>query len=473
MSANAAPQKPKGIFARIAEFPGKLSLPARCAAVIAIFLVLLVALVWGVFLLDRNNIPWRHAMTFQRILIVLVAIALLPWLVYEGLRLWLEGDRSRFPDIDFAWNAGLQELEAHGLSLDTIPLFIVAGSHSDEQEKSLMQATGMNLRVRAVPDGPAPLHWYAHTDGIFLFLSESSQLSALAVLLNKRDSHAAAPTVALSPAAGGAADEKEIEMTSRSSAEVAARLQYVCGLLSRARQPLCPCNGILILLPFGAFKIHGEFAEKFERLVRTDLIDMQQGLHVRCPVMSLIVGMENESGFRELVRRIGSERAYSQRFGMGFDVRSPATADELTLLGAHISGRFEDWVYALFREPGTLSRPGNRHLFALLCQVRTFLLVRLASLLAKGFGYDASVNAPQASILFCGCYFASVGETKDRQAFVKGAIEKLMDEHENVEWTREVLAEDVRYVWMANIMIVLNAILFISLAAVILRRYAM
>ena len=458
MSSNAPPPKKKGIFARIREFPSRLSLQMRAALVTAIFLVLMIAVVWGAFLLNRNNIPWRHAMTYQRIAIVIAAAFALPWLVYEGLRLWLEGDETRYPEIEFAWNAGLRELEEYGLSLGRIPLFLVAGSESFEQEKTLMQATGMDFRVVGAPEGPSPLHWYAHSNAIFLFLSEASQLSALSVLLNRRD---AQPT----------ADDGEVEITSRSSSEVISRMQHVCGLIRRARQPLCPCNGILVLLPFGAFKIQGEFSEKFERLVKSDLTTLQESLQIRCPIMSLIVGMEHESGFRELVRRIGVNRAQNQRFGMGFDVRSPATADELSLLSAHISGRFEDWVYTLFREPGSLSRPGNRQLFALLCQVRSYLQVRLASLMAKGFGYEPTVNSSQASVLFCGCYFAAVGESKDRQAFVKGAVEKLMDEHESVEWTRQVMIDDRRYVWMANIMILLNAALFVSLVAVILRRY--
>lgn len=473
MSSNAPPAKKKGIFSRIIEIPANMSLPARGAFVTAIFLFLLVTFVWVFYLLDPNNIPWRHSMTIKRILIVIGSAVLLPWLVYEALRLWLEGDRSRFPDIDFAWNAGIRELEEHGLSLNSIPLFVVAGSNSPEQEQFLMQATGINFRVRGVPEGPAPLHWYADPQGIFLFLSETCQLSSLAVLLNKRESQAGDANVqgqSTLPRVGTPGDT-EVELTSRSSAEVASRLQYACGLINRRRRPLCPCNGILILLPFSAFKIQGEFEEKFERLVRSDLIALQKTLQIRCPVMSLIVGMENESGFRELVRRIGIDRAHGQRFGMGFDVRSPATADELSLLAAHISGRFEDWVYTLFREPGSLARVGNRKLFALLCQVRSVLQVRLASLLAKGFGYDSSFNVPQVSTLFCGCYFASVGDSKDRQAFVKGAVDKLMDEHENVEWTREILSEDRRYAWMANIMLVVNSILFVSLVKVILERY--
>ena len=74
---------------------------------------------------------------------------------------------------------------------------------------------------------------------------------------------------------------------------------------------------------------------------------------------ALIVGMERERGFRELVRRVGRTRARSQRFGRRFDVRCLASARELSAFCAHVCGAFEDWVYTLFRDEGSLTRPGN------------------------------------------------------------------------------------------------------------------
>lgn len=469
MNSNAPPEQPpprkKGFFARLCNIPARMSLPVRGAAVTAIFLFALVTVVWVVFWLDPNNIPWRHAMTLRRISIVIGLAILLPLLVYEGLRLWLEGDRSRFPDIEFAWNAGVGELAQHGLLIEAVPLFVIVGSHSDEQERALMDAAGMELVVRGVPEGSAPLHWYAYPGGIFLFLTEANCLSALAALLMKR-ADAAAGRSASTATNFLAADEPDIGLTFKRSADLTRRLQHVCGLINRARQPLCPCNGILTLLPFSAVKINEESGEEFQRAIKSDLITLQEKLQVHCPVMSLVVGMEHESGFRELVRRIGADRAYGQRFGMGFDVRGTATAEELSVLAAHVSGRFENWIYSLFREPGALSRPGNRHLFSLLCQVRSVLQVRLAKLLAGGFGRD-SLGTP---ILFCGCYFAAAGDTKDRQAFVKGAVEKMVDEQEHVEWTQETLSDDRRYARMVNMTMFLNAMLFLALLVMIVRR---
>lgn len=477
MNANASPPKKKGIFARISDIPARMSLPARGAAVTAIFLVTLVTVVWTAFLFDSSHLPWRHGMTFQRIAIVIGTAMLLPWLVYEGLRLWLDEPRSQFADLKFAWNAGLRALKEHGLSLQTTPLFLVLGSPNGDQEQGLMHSAGRPLRLKGVPEGTAPLHWYADVDGIFLFLTEVSRTSALSTLMYQHSNPAAVsatsgplanPKVVAGSPTTGPLGSLELELSSKAATELELSFQTVCQLIRSARRPLCPCNGILVLLPFSVFRLKGEIMENFEKAIKTDLLDLHESFQVRCPVMSLIVGMEYEAGFREMVRRIGVDRTRSQRFGMGFDVRAKATSVELSLLAAHVSGRFEDWVYELFREPGTLSRPGNRHLFSLLCQVRSLLQVRLANLLARSFGFDAAARSQETPFLFCGCYFAAVGDTSDRQAFVKGAIDKLVTEQEHVEWTPQTLRIDRRNTWVARSVFFVNGILFLTLIAMIL-----
>ncbi len=41
-------------------------------------------------------------------IVVLALIVVIPILVYQGLKLWLEVERSPYPEIDFAWKAGIQ-----------------------------------------------------------------------------------------------------------------------------------------------------------------------------------------------------------------------------------------------------------------------------------------------------------------------------------------------------------------------------
>ena len=72
------------------------------------------------------------------------------------------------------------------LSLAGAPLFLIVGSAGPRQEGAIMRAAGLSLRVHDLPEGPAPLHWYASPDGIYLIISETCGLSSLAALLEKR-----------------------------------------------------------------------------------------------------------------------------------------------------------------------------------------------------------------------------------------------------------------------------------------------
>jgi hypothetical protein len=182
--------------------------------------------------------------------------------------------------------------------------------------------------------------------------------------------------------------------------------------------------------------------EELERAISADLSTIYRELQLRCPVTAVIVGMDQEKGFRELIRRIGHQDAAKQRFGQRFDVRIPATTDELRRFTTHVCGTFEDWVYTLFREEQALSHPGNTALYALLCKVRRTLKTRLGDVLGKGFGYDRQSGT--IPLLFSGCYFAATGPKADRQAFVRGLLSKLYDEQEDIEWTRDALQEDHR-----------------------------
>src|SRR5689334_2362490 len=108
------PPKKPGLISRISAYGHRLSRPTRAALAVAVFLVLMVTVVWIAFWLDPNNVPWRHSMSLRRILTVIALVAILPLIVYQVIRLWLEGDQPKYPDIDFAWNAGLEELDKQG-----------------------------------------------------------------------------------------------------------------------------------------------------------------------------------------------------------------------------------------------------------------------------------------------------------------------------------------------------------------------
>jgi hypothetical protein len=185
-------------------------------------------------------------------------------------------------------------------------------------------------------------------------------------------------------------------------------------------------------------------------------------------VLTLVTGLESEPGFLELARRVGVEQARSTRFGRGFDHWTPPTAENLDALTSHACGAFEDWVYDLFQRPDALSKPGNSKLYTLLCRIRSLVQDRLRSVLIQGMGSDVGqVAGGGRPNLYGGCYFAATGESSDRQSFVRGVLDKLMQLEEELEWTDQAVRLDASYRRLANFLVVTNGVLVLAILALL------
>ena len=93
------------MFSAIGRFftaPLRFSLAGRAGCALFLFLALLVAVVWFLLFRDPNVVIWRSYMSATRILLVVALVIITPLVVYFCLRLWLVGDKSQFPDIDYA-----------------------------------------------------------------------------------------------------------------------------------------------------------------------------------------------------------------------------------------------------------------------------------------------------------------------------------------------------------------------------------
>jgi hypothetical protein len=189
---------------------------------------------------------------------------------------------------------------------------------------------------------------------------------------------------------------------------------------------------------------------------------------LRFPVTALVVGLEEESGFRELVRRVGEERAKAQRFGKGYDIWNPPTPEQLNALCIHACGSFEDWTYTLFRDKQSLaveSKRGNNKLYALLCKIRRNVQDRLTNILVAAYAHEPDEEGAPDAVLFGGCYFAASGDQPGRQAFIKGVFDKLVDQQEDLEWTAAARLEDERSKQWAQIGFGIDFLLVLGLAA--------
>lgn len=526
-TTEAAPDAKKGM-----EMPHQSINPASSAGLAScitalILLALVVGTILYVWLADSSLIPAGMAWSWPRLLLVALLLVVIPIVVFRAVTLWVMGVGPRFVDIDFSWRAGIEALAKQGMDLKSAPLFVIIGGGSDRLRKNLMSAVGTEFLVNGEPDVPAPMHWYASKDAIYLYLDNASwtnmaarrhriasqqqqqgrpgpALPGDAPASGKRpivstlmpgagvsgaettqtlsgqsmpdlfsggpklptDEAAAAPKPAaparkaayigtLSPDAVAPVDVPTAG--SRPAAPVARRarpsesaessvqlrrLEAVCSKLRLHRQPVCPVNGMLVLLPFDLLQASRAEIEEVERALAGDLSTAKRELQLRCPVTALVVAMEQEKGFCELIRRLGRDHAAKQRFGQRFDIRREATIEELRKFSSYACGVFEDWVYTLFRDEKVLSHPGNPSLYNLLCKVRRSFQARLSDVLSKGFGYDPAHD--HEPLYFSGCYFAATGSQPEKQAFVSGVLAKLREEQEELEWTEEALVDDSR-----------------------------
>jgi hypothetical protein len=157
--------------------------PARAAAVVAITLVVCTLIVVAVFVLRRDQVHGdflRHGPGW--IAAVVAIILATPTATYYLVRFWLEGDVSRYPDIDRAWEAGIQALTDEGLDVTDLPLYVVFGISSEIESTEFFGASRINTVVSGVPKGKSPLHWYASHDAIYLVCTGLGRLGRLSEL---------------------------------------------------------------------------------------------------------------------------------------------------------------------------------------------------------------------------------------------------------------------------------------------------
>jgi len=258
------------------------------------------------------------------------------------------------------------------------------------------------------------------------------------------------------------------KLLSKEAYEQARRLEYVCDLLCRLRQPVCPLNGILTILPYQVLQQSDDYGSEVQAAATADLKAIRESTQIRCPAIVVVAGMETQDGFRELVKRVGPERAITRRFGQGYGVWSVPIDKEIASVAAIACGQFEDWAYALFQEADGLQRKGNAQLYTLLCHVRGEIKDRITHILSGSFGVASEKDAERLEpLLFSGCYFAATGATKDRQAFVQSILARLVENQDDMAWTRQSENENRYYQRLADTFMIINGLLLMGLVGMI------
>jgi hypothetical protein len=486
----------------------QLSVAGVAGVLTFVFLTLVAVLFYALVIFGKEDVDVSQWETPIRIATIIAIVLVTPIAVYFTVKFWLQESGERFPDIEEAWNAGVAELARRGFDINRTPLYFVLGSESSLKDQYLFAASGLDFAFSHFPKGRGvPLRWYASEEAVFVVLSHVGCLSDLAragsdVVSSRRvevpvkGPSAQVGAVAtcwpaedesligdmdsgvIKPGAKKAADvgysgtlpieESTLEIHAiqtggnprKGPGQLAAptrertdleqrRLTFLCRLAAESRRPYCAINGVMLLLPINLILIdeNGAF---IRAAVRHDIDIMLERFRLRFPVIPLVIGWEDDTGFLELRRRIEKLEpgtVVKHRFGKGFgrssQVNDPPIKDQLAAMCMQACRAFEDWVYKLFRDPRSLSSPGNRSLYSLLCKVRRYLYPRLDNVVVEALGCNDMDSAPNAPVMI-GTYFAAAGPHEDTRAFVNKVFSLLNDMNEELEWTPAAEAANAR-----------------------------
>jgi hypothetical protein len=422
-----------------------------------------------------------------------------------------EEEGSAYPDIDSAWAEAVQALAQADIDIREVPLFLVLGQPRGGLA-NLFVASHLNLTVRSTGHGAStPLQVYANREGIYVTCAGVSLLARQSFLLLEQESapqtaspapwsgppgaasgaaqpgldpaQAATPVLTWDsiPApepekAGGVATEpllalEQVDLNdlgqpetpsqqvqpqrplllqkTQETEQCTARLKHLCVLIGKSRQPYCPANGLLLLLPWELTETETD-ATHAGRLCQRELDIIRDALHLQVPAFALVCDMERELGFREVLARL-PEAQRLHRLGL----RLPLVPDVKPEEVPGVVERGVEWVcdtlfplliYRLLRLPPkdaanpSLVERGNVRLHQLLVSVWQRRL-QLGHLVKRGF-----LSARDGQNLFGGFFFGATGtDPTQEQGFITNVMALLVENQNFVSWTAEALHEDRRY----------------------------
>ncbi len=501
------------------------SLPTRVSILLFVFLMCCVIGYYVAAYFGGEQGLFAPKLEPRFILSWLLLILAMPVAAYFAVRAWLETEPSQFPDIDEAWELGLDALSQKGVAIDQCPLFLVTGIFAPHDADNLMEAAEWELLVAGQPTGNHPLRWYASRDSIAVFLLDASAASMLQESVARELSNSArgpaqggglrgtllggaapfpttdteapatgirgtiiadagqlGPSAAPPPPAtgirgtmlagyaegqpGGAGASRPAATVSLDRQQVSDqgdRLARVCRLAAQARQPLCPFNGSLVVIDWNALLALPE--GRLSAVVREDAARMIEASQLHAPTAVFVAGLDSEIGFIEMVRRVGEERARENRFGHGYNHEAQLEPEQLKALGLQACGAFEDLVYDLFRHPDALARSNNEKLYAFLCKVRSDIQPKIIDLLVS-FSGTLTASGDRGALL-CGCYFGAAGGTRMRHAFVRSVFDKLLQSEEDLEWSADAWQREVSMQNAVRAILFVNALLIVAIVSLL------
>ena len=449
--------------------------------------------------------------------LVFLVLYALCWVGYGLYRLFAaDEESSEFPDLERAWKAAVADLERVNIRINDAdaapPVFLVLGKPVGGTD-ALFRASGWNFQYKFPNAVGSRLQVYACFEpyAVFITVPDATGWTYLCNTMNgdTKFSPAIGSVEASDPSktvsfdadnmgGGGGrfglspSEYHEFSRLQRNQSKVALsdvdqdrlevlgtiihrgssanarqmfsirnevlrtgerELKFLCNLIRRDRWPLCPINGMLVLVPWTAGESEN-VAQTAARELASNLTVARNALQLHYPTIAAICDLEVARGFGQF-RNAFSPEQLKQRIGQRIPLvpsRTETAPEPATLIrsGIHWIAHaiVPVWVLGALRFDTQANREvgtnPNRDLYLLLREVQR-RVPRYAAILARtpiGKGQSEDPEDLEALPLFGGCYLTGTGEKPNRQAFVTGVFQRLVDDQAAVAWTRRAYADD-------------------------------
>ena len=231
-----------------------------------------------------------------------------------------------------------------------------------------------------------------------------------------------------------------------------AHLAHLCRLIAAERGSECAANGILLLVPLAGTDTLAE-AQLTAQACIEDLLTARTEMKIDCPVVSVLVDLEDLPGFNEFLLLQSSKELASRR-GCSFPMATRLSREEVrqqirASLTWACTTYLQDSVHAVFRCETDASKdvfplfPGNARLALLLAEMSERADAVCDIVL------PAMMPENQPMLRYSGFYFAGTGPAGNL-GFVAGIFQKLVKEQASVTWTQAALDADAECYTLAD-----------------------
>jgi hypothetical protein len=456
-------------FAALVRWFASVSAAARIASIVALFQFVVVFLAVLLVLAAGERAVLQSWWSPGKILALLMLLVVVPALVYQAARLWLEHHGGRWADITATWAAASAELARQQIRFDEAPLFVVLGGDGGSAERSLLADASPPLVVEGAPAGGGPLHMYASREAVYISLSGVGQTAVVAARMR------AAQGIDAEPAAGGApADEGAtapvpeprggLPRSALEREEATDRLSLTCELLQAVREPLAPINGIIVMMPLAIDRGADANAVVLGQAIGEDLVTLTLELGIRVPVTMVAAGLEQDPAMPDLVSRLEpAERL--EVSGTAFPPGIVPGVEQLKVAAVNTGGPLTDRIAEMLLDPRRIDQqPGNRHLLAMLCRMRLHVVEQVARVLEQAFAADLH---GQDRPMLAGCYLAALGSKADGRLFTRGLLERVVNLQGELDWTNDCLSRNGWATRIARGLFAMVAAMVLAIVAIV------